>query len=228
MHYQVLIELKRTFNVIVSVENETSLCYYAVAMCNPQGPGVLASLLPPLVTLDWNQGRIQGAPVKESHKTLNDLRTLFRDRAALESFDPGHEVYRVRWWSPVSPGTEGGLFWGLTVIHPGKVGDEYFMTHGHFHANRSRAEFYATVSGEGMLIQMNDQHETWAEIMSAGSLHYVRGENAHRIANCGSAPLVVWASWPSDAGYDYASIAQTGFGARLVEREGKAVLVAGI
>lgn len=214
--------------MIVIVENETKICYHAVAMNKPQGPDVLAALLPPLVTLDWNCGTIQGVPVQESHKTLNDLRNLYHDRSALEGIDPGHEVYRVRWWSPVSQGTEGGLFWGLTVIHPGKVGDEYFMTHGHFHANRSRAEFYATVSGEGRLIQMNEQRETWAEIMSAGSLHYVRGENAHRIANCGSIPLLVWASWPSDAGYDYASIAETGFGARLVERDGKAVLLAGI
>ena len=114
------------------------------------------------------------------------------------------------------------------MIEPGKVGDEYFMTHGHFHAKRTRAEFYATVSGQGMLIQMNEQRKTWAEIMSPGSLHYVRGENAHRIANCGSTPLVVWASWPSDAGYDYSTIAEEGFGARLIERDGKAVLVVGI
>ena len=185
-------------------------------------------ILDPSVIVDWSRGLIAGQPIQESHKTLNDLRHVFHDRAAFSQLDPFQEVYRVRWWSPDPPGTEGGLFWGLTIIHPGKVGDEYFMTHGHFHANRTRAEFYGTVSGDGMLIQMDADRETWSEIIMPGSLHYVRGDYGHRIANCGSTPLVVWASWPSDAGYDYHAIIEKGFGARLVERDGKAVLVAGI
>jgi glucose-6-phosphate isomerase, archaeal len=139
--------------------------------------------------------------------------------------DPNREIYRVRWWSPVSPGTEGGLFWGVTTLKPGKVGDEYFMTHGHFHANSTRAEFYATVSGTGMLIRMDASRRTWGERMSSGSLHYIRGTEAHRVANIGSEPLVFWACWGSDAGYDYGIIAERGFGARLVERDGQPVFV---
>jgi glucose-6-phosphate isomerase, archaeal len=45
------------------------------------------------------------------------------------------------------------------------------------------------------------------------------------VANTGSEPLIFWARWGSDAGYDYASIAERGFGARLVERDGQPVLV---
>lgn len=178
------------------------------------------------VFLDWSHGKMMGEPVQESFKTLQDLKRIFHDSSALRDLSPSREVYRVRWWSPVNPGTEGGLFWGLTVLQPGKVGDEYFMTHGHFHANRSRAEFYGTVSGNGMLIQMNAERKTWSESMTVGSLHYVRGENAHRIANTGNIPLVVWACWPTDAGYDYEAIAEHGFGSRLVERDGKPVLIA--
>ncbi|HTB98459.1 MAG TPA: glucose-6-phosphate isomerase family protein [Terracidiphilus sp.] len=185
----------------------------------------LKDSLPPPVFLDWGHGKMVGEPVQESFKTLHDLKRVFRDAAALDRLNASSEVYRVRWWSPVNPGTEGGLFWGLTVLQPGKVGDEYFMTHGHFHANRSRAEFYGTVSGSGMLIQMNADRETWGENMTAGSLHYVRGENAHRIANTGAVPLVVWACWPTDAGYDYQAIADRGFGSRLVERDGKPVFL---
>ncbi len=178
------------------------------------------------VFLDWCRGKMAGEPVKESFKTLEDLKRVFRDLSALGNLDPSCEVYRVRWWSPANPGTEGGLFWGLTMLQPGKVGDEYFMTHGHFHANRKRAEFYGTVSGNGMLIQMNLERKTWGEAMSPGSLHYVHGENAHRIANTGSEPLIVWACWPTDAGYEYESIADQGFSARLVERAGKPVFIA--
>jgi glucose-6-phosphate isomerase, archaeal len=178
------------------------------------------------VFVDWCGGKMMGEPVEESFKTLQDLKRVFRDSSALSNLDPNCEVYRVRWWSPTSSGTEGGLFWGLTVLQPGKVGDEYFMTHGHFHANRLRAEFYGTVSGSGMLIEMNAERKTWGEIMTPGSLHYVRGENAHRIANTGNAPLVVWACWPSDAGYNYDAIVDQGFSARLAERDGKPVFIA--
>jgi len=179
------------------------------------------------VLLDWCKGAMSGEPVQESFKSLRDLRSVFGNRAALAAMDPDREVYRVRWWAPVQPGTEGGLLWGVTVLQPGKVGDEYFMTHGHLHAKRSRAEFYGTVSGNGMLIQMNADRKTWGEVMTPGSLHYVCGENAHRIANTGDAPLVVWACWPSDAGYDYAPIAERGFAARLEQRDGKPVFIEG-
>ena len=182
--------------------------------------------LNPPVLLDWCRGLMTGEPVQESFKTLNDLKSVFRDLSALNNLDPGREVYRVRWWAPAKSGTEGGLFWGLTMLQPGKVGGEYFMTHGHFHANRTRAEFYGTVSGSGVLIQMNAERRTWGETMTPGSLHYVRGENAHRIANTGSVPLAVWACWPTDAGYDYQSIVDRGFSARLVESDGKPVFIA--
>jgi glucose-6-phosphate isomerase len=61
--------------------------------------------------------------------------------------------------------------------------------------------------------------------MSAGALLYIDGRHAHRVVNTGAAPLVFWACWPSDAGYDYASIAREGFGLRVMQRSGKPTLV---
>jgi glucose-6-phosphate isomerase len=99
------------------------------------------------------------------------------------------------------------------------------MTHGHFHADRSRAEYYGTVSGQGMLIQMQDDRRTWGERMFPGSLHYIDGRYAHRVANTGTTPLTFWACWPSDAGYDYATIADRGFGGRLIAKDGEPVFI---
>jgi glucose-6-phosphate isomerase len=45
------------------------------------------------------------------------------------------------------------------------------------------------------------------------------------VANTGSEPLVFIACWPSDAGYDYATIERRGFSARLLQRDGVPVLV---
>lgn len=189
----------------------------------PSSPAIVASP----ISVDWPRGMMAGEPVLESAKTVGDLKKIFHDGAAWARLDPAREIYRVRSWTPVEPGTEGGLFWGVTVLQPGKVGDEYFMTHGHLHANPTRAEYYATVSGRGMLIRMDAERRTWGEAMAPGTLHYIRGENAHRVANTGSEPLVFWACWGSDAGYDYGTIAERGFGARLVERDGQPVFVPG-
>lgn len=190
-----------------------------------EAPVSSSELVAPAVSIAWPFGRMAGEPVSESHKTIADLAKIFRDRSAQNSLDPDREVYRVRWWSPVAPGTEGGLFWGVTILQPGRVGDEYFMTHGHFHANPTRAEFYATVSGNGMLLRMDAARRTWAEPMTPGALHYIRGEHAHRVANIGSEPLVFWACWGSDAGYDYGTIVERGFSARLLDRKGSPALV---
>ena len=180
----------------------------------------------PMVALDWARGGMTGVPVQESAKTLGDLKSAFLDRAALGRMDAAQVVYTVQWWSPVPAGDEGGLFWGVTTLQPGRVGDEYFMTHGHFHANATRAEYYGTIRGKGMLVQMDADRKTWAEPMSPGTLHYIRGEFAHRVVNVGDEPLLFWACWPSDAGYDYATIATRGFGARVVERDGQPILIA--
>lgn len=223
-----LIWRKRTRRVIVIVENEhIGLIVFLPVMRNPAfEPGACDVHTPP-VSLDWLRGALAGEGLLESCKSLRELAGIFHDHEAYASMDPDREIYRVRSWMPVGPGTEGGLFWGVTLLQPGKVGDEYFMTHGHRHANSTRAEYYATVSGTGMLIRMDTDRHTWGELMTPGTLHYVRGEHAHRVANTGSVPLVFWACWGSDAGYDYGMIVERGFGARLVERDGQPTFVTG-
>jgi glucose-6-phosphate isomerase, archaeal len=179
---------------------------------------------PPPTHVDWNHGEISGDGVEESVKKLGELPGIFADEAAWRGMDPGMEVYRVRYWKPVSDGTPGGLFWGATFLEPGRVGDEYFMTHGHFHALRDRAEYYMTVRGEGVLLLMTEDGETWSQPMTPGSVHYIPGHAAHRVANTSATPLVFLASWPSDAGYDYELIRRIGFGKRVVMRDGKPCL----
>jgi glucose-6-phosphate isomerase, archaeal len=177
------------------------------------------------VILEWMKGGMSGSEVRESVKTLGELKGSFRDETARLAMDPQQVVYRVRWWPTVPQGVEGGLFWGVTLLQPGRVGNEYFMTHGHFHANRTRAEYYAAVAGKGMLVRMDKDRKTWGEEISPGSLHYIHGEHAHRVVNTGAVPLIFWACWGSDAGYDYATIREHGFGSLVVERDGKPVLV---
>ena len=180
----------------------------------------MAFCFPAPTWIDWNSGALCGEGVESSVKRLGDLMGIFDDEAAWQKLDPATEVYRVNFWRPVADGTQGGLFWGTTKLQPGLVGEEYFMTHGHFHAEPERAEFYATLSGSGCLILMDENRECVGQNMSAGSVHYIPGRVAHRVANTGTDPLVFLASWPSDAGHDYSTIRANGFSKRLLKRDG--------
>jgi glucose-6-phosphate isomerase, archaeal len=176
--------------------------------------------------MNWAHGVLEPAPeIRETIKTLGQLEGVFQDASAWRAMDPGRVVYRVQAWCPVVEGTEGGLFWGTTLVESGQVGSEYFMTHGHFHAKRDRTEYYATIEGEGALILMDENRKTWAELMSPGSVHFIPPRVAHRVANCGNVPLRFVACWPSDAGHDYEAIRERGFDAQLLNVNGKPKLV---
>ncbi len=176
-------------------------------------------------SIDWQTGLVNGPNVQTSTKTLGQIRPLFHDQAAAGKIPSDQELYRVQVYAPVPDGTEGGLYWGTTTVLPGKVGDEYYMTKGHFHHIRNRAEYYATVQGQGALLLMGEDGITRSETMQPGSVLYIPAATAHRVANTGSMPLVFIACWPSDAGHDYETIERDGFSARMLERNGVPVLV---
>jgi len=158
-------------------------------------------------------------------RKLKDLSDIFNDKEAYASMDGETVVYDVVSSFPVAQDTEGGLFYGITYLHPGKVGREYFMTKGHFHAIRNRGEYYCTIEGEGMLLLMDEHGNTRAEKMVPGSIHYIPGNTAHRTANIGTTVLSFSAFWPSDAGHDYATISKNGFSKILIDNNGKPELV---
>ncbi|HEV2480345.1 MAG TPA: glucose-6-phosphate isomerase family protein [Puia sp.] len=174
----------------------------------------------------FHKMELQGGALDRISRRMGDLGEIFHDREAYAALAKDQMVYEVVSSFPVPEGTEGGLFMGITYIHPGKVGGEYFMTRGHFHRIRNRAEVYVCMEGEGMLILMNeDRTRTWAEKMEPGSVHYINGFTAHRTANTGSGILSFGACWPSDAGHDYDSIIEHGFSKILVDRGGVPTLV---
>ncbi len=177
-----------------------------------------------LVNLDIYSGQLTGKPVIKSIKKIADLKNVFADEESRFTMQQDKPVYEVEVYLPEEEDTEGGLYFGTTIIHPGKVGSEYFMTRGHFHAKRDTAEYYWGMQGEGVLILMDSERNIWAEKMIPGSLHYINRALAHRVANTGASPLIFNACWPSDAGHNYEEIAQNGFAARLIEENSQPVL----
>ena len=177
------------------------------------------------VEFDLKDFSLKGKPVIFQQRSIQNISDIFLNQEAVKLITPETPVYTVQAWLPVADGTSGGLFFGVSTIMSGKVADEYFMTKGHFHAQSDRAEFYWGVQGKGMLILMDRNRNTWAEEVYEGSLHYISGDIAHRLANTGNGNLIVGACWPSDAGHDYEEIIRNGFSARLLEIDGSPTLV---
>ncbi len=177
------------------------------------------------LVFESNTGKLRGDEIIEVSRYLKDLKGIFEDETKRAQLDQESLIYQVQMYLPEETGAPGGLYFGNTTIFPGKVGNEYFMTKGHFHAQEDRTEYYWGIRGKGMLILMDRNGNTWAEKMTVGSLHYIRPHIAHRVANVGKNPLVFGACWPSDAGHNYNDISKNGFTARLKEINGKPQLV---
>ncbi len=143
------------------------------------------------------------------------------ERAALAAGDPlVYEVYQYD-----LPAYAGELIPCTTILAPGRVGDEYFMTKGHFHEVRERGEIYHCVSGHGMLVLALDDRAETVE-MGPGVVAYVPPCWAHRTVNTGDEPFVFLAVYPGDAGHDYGTIETEGFPVRIVDRDGTATVIA--
>jgi glucose-6-phosphate isomerase len=175
--------------------------------------------------LIFNEDNLIGGQVEKASRRLKDLKGVFYDEISFLNISQDTLVYEVSSVLPEKEGTPGGLYFGITYLYPGKVGNEYFMTKGHFHAQIDRAEFYWGIKGEGVLILMDQRRKVWAERMFPGSLHYIHGGTAHRVANTGNQLLSFGACWPSDAGHNYEEIAVNGFEKRLVDKSGAPNLI---
>jgi glucose-6-phosphate isomerase len=177
------------------------------------------------IRLDARTGVIEGAAVKESRRTLAGLAGYFRNEAARAAMNQDTLAYRVQAYEPKPEGERGAVCCATTFLEPGRVGDEYFLTRGHFHANDDCAELEVTVGGEGVLVLMTRDRRTWTEVMRPGSVHHVPPATAHRVANVGSTPLVFVSYWPSETGHDYRTIIEHGFGARVLCVDGTPAVV---
>ncbi|MPN43356.1 Glucose-6-phosphate isomerase [bioreactor metagenome] len=179
-------------------------------------------IVPPLLFV---RDLLLGNEVTKSNRKLSDMKGLFQDVKSYETMASNTLLYEVYSYIPVqNDGTNGALNFGITHIYSGRVGQEYFMTKGHFHAQDDRSEYYWGLEGEGVLILMDRKRNVWGEKMFPGSLHYIPGGVAHRVANTGNKILSFAACWPSNAGYDY-EIVQNGFSARLMDVNGTPQLI---
>jgi glucose-6-phosphate isomerase, archaeal len=155
---------------------------------------------------------------------LSQMRGMYHHPAAEEALlahgDP--LIYSV--YQHDVPEFAGELVVCTTVLEPGKVGEEYFMTKGHYHAQRDRAEVYYGLQGVGLLVLAKDSESATVPI-SPGTVAYVPPYWAHRTINTGAEKFVFLAVYPGDAGHDYGTIETEGFPQVVLDREGDVAIV---
>jgi glucose-6-phosphate isomerase len=156
----------------------------------------------------------------------SDMRGYYANEAALEHLiarnqDPIHyEVFEV----PV-PEERGHLMFCVSTLQPGLVGDECFMTKGHYHSVPNTAETYLCLRGEGYMVMKTADGRFVSERMARGRMVYVPPFWAHRSVNTGDRePLVSFCVYPAEAGHDYGDIKASGFPLRIFRRGGKIVI----
>lgn len=172
-----------------------------------------------LSQFDPETGTIGDAPI--TRRYLSDLSGSFYHQAYFDkALSEGDRlVYTVAAIEPAMG--EGDLHYGLGVIFPGKIGDEYHLTKGHLHAWRPAAEFYIGLKGFGMML-LEDEHtgESRMVPLTPNGVVYVPGNTAHRTMNVGDEPLVYLGVYPALAGHDYGSIATKNFRYVVYDRGG--------
>lgn len=132
-----------------------------------------------------------------------------------------YEVYEIR-----RPELAGELMNGITIVHPGKVGEEYFMTKGHFHTVLDTAEVYYCLKGDGAMVMETPEGEWSVEELHPGRVLYVPPRWAHRSVNMDPREdLVMFFIYPANAGHDYGTIEQQGFRKLVLERDSRVQIV---
>ena len=153
-------------------------------------------------------------------RTLSALNGQFLDEASFnkmltEEDKLIYEVYEIK-----RPEIEGEILMGISIVHPGKVGNEFFMTKGHFHSVLETSEIYYTLKGEGYMVMETPEGETSVEPLSPGKVLYVPPRWAHRsVCTSRQEDLVTFFASPANAGHDYGTIEKTGFRKLVVDGE---------
>lgn len=180
------------------------------------------SLIEPFtVDIDVAKGEMP-SPKNHTVRKASAMRGHYADEAALERLieeqgDPLHyEVFEV----PV-PEEYGHLMYCISKLQPGIVGEECFMTKGHYHTVVNTGETYLCLRGEGYMIMKTSDGRFNAQRMERNKMVYVPPYWAHRSVNTGDEPLVSFCVYNAEAGHNYGDIEEEGFIKRVYKRGGQ-------
>lgn len=160
-------------------------------------------------------------------RRLSSMKGQYRDTAAYERMIAHEDTLLYEVYELLVPAVEGELLHGVSIVHPGKVGDEYFMTKGHYHSVLETAEVYYCMRGNGMMVMETPEGESDVKLLSPGQVLYVPPRWAHRTVNTHpSDDLITFFVYPGNAGHNYGTIERQGFRKLVVEEDGSPAIIA--
>jgi len=185
----------------------------------------ITSLIQPFAQqFDLSEG-VMCDPRERIVRRASDMRGYYVDGDALEALiaarqDPPHyETFEC-----AVPEEPGQVKYCISKLYPGTVGDECFMTKGHYHAVLATGEVYLCLRGQGLMMMKTAAGRWAAEPLSRNRMVYVPPHWAHRSINTGNEPLISFCVYPAEAGHNYGDIATEGFPRRVFIRQGKEVI----
>src|SRR5688500_10460542 len=176
---------------------------------------------PVLLTFEPTSGAMTGSTGLKQTR-LNDLAGLYADGEAFAELaaERGADLaYEVQEFRPQRVAPQELVF-GMSILQPGTVGDEFFMTRGHIHVRADRPEIYVCQGGRGVMHMEAPDGATRPIEMSFGSVVYVSPYWVHRSVNVGAERFVTMFCYPADAGQDYGIIERSQGMRTLIVRDG--------
>ena len=153
-------------------------------------------------------------------RKLSDMVDVFQDKEAVkEALKENPIIYKF--YNVQIPEESAHLQHCISIISPGKIGSEYYMTKGHFHKIKDTSEIYLTLKGMGKLVMQTPDQRSKVVEMKEGSISYILPYWAHRTVNTGGEPLIFFGVYRGDAGHNYGIIEKKSMAIIVVEEEGK-------
>lgn len=185
----------------------------------------MSDLKPFALDFDPSSGRCESGRVQPTYRRVSNMASQFADEVAAQKLVAEGDPLLYEFYELDLPAEDGVLQFGTTTLYPGKVGDEYFMTKGHFHTILDTSEVYYGLSGHGLMMMETPEGEVKCLEVNPGDALYVPGRWAHRSINTGDEPLVMFFVYRSDAGHDYGTIESKGYRKLVVDQGGVSTLI---
>jgi glucose-6-phosphate isomerase len=83
------------------------------------------------------------------------MQDYFSNHTAIQPILAHSNPLIYEYWEMEYSGSGNGISFGMTRIQPGQIGNEYFFTKGHFHADGSGDEMHMTLDGQGLVLLLD-------------------------------------------------------------------------
>jgi glucose-6-phosphate isomerase len=176
------------------------------------------------VGFDAKTGLTESAKALE--RRYSDMKNMYLDEESRKVLESNGNSLVYRFHDLGIPEKDSDLVFGTSIVYPGKVGNEYHMTNGHFHTVLDTAEVYLCQAGWGMMMMESPEGDVLYKEMRPGQAVYVPGRYGHRSINLSNTEtLITFYVFRADAGHEYGSIKEKGFRKIVVEKNGKPAVI---